>query len=125
MEIPYVYRMKTFKDTLEALEALDAESKDLLVGLGVVLLVQDNGDADWYVFGNLEKPQPADRARIISTLVAHGDKTDYTLIQLSNHANVGAICSGTLDQIVTGLRAVGNVNKRIGYEISSALTNPN
>ena len=38
---------------VEAVEKLDSESKYLLIGLALVLLVRDNGALDWYIYTNL------------------------------------------------------------------------
>jgi hypothetical protein len=106
METANVYYANGLRKALDALRQLDSESKDLLIGLALVLLVRDNGDDDWYVYANLENPKPADTARVTSVLAQCGTKTDYSLNQVLHHAHLGFSGSGSLDQISTALRAL-------------------
>jgi hypothetical protein len=126
METQFVYRMRTFKDALEAVEALDAENNRLLIGLGVMLLMPDNGDADWYVFGTLKNPESMDRTRILAILATHGDHSDYTIERLARHPHFGGMCSGNRDQIKARLRALLNsVNNKTAREMSNGFRTAN
>lgn len=102
MEVGFVYQAHAINDTSLVLEKLDAESKDLLVGLALVLIVRDNGEPDFYIFANLEDPKPEDRVRIAAVLRAHGIPTDLSFKSLVENPHLGGVFSGTLEQIRAG-----------------------
>jgi len=88
---------------MEAVEKLDSESKYLLIGLALVLLVNDNGNPDWYIYTNLRNPKPEDCTRILATLKKYGTPTDLSFEDLRDSPHLDCVCSGNYPQILSKL----------------------
>lgn len=103
MELMHVYLMYSPEKALDAVKAIDRESIDLVIGLGVILLVNDDREWQWYVFANIRDAKPAEDARIVSALKNGGIRSDFSTNQLLAHPWLGACVSGTHDEILQGL----------------------
>lgn len=103
MDLMHVYLMHTPDKALDAIQTIDAESIDLVVGLGVIILVDDGGDWHWYAFANLRDAKPSDDERVTAALTKGGIRSDSSTTQLLTHPWLGASVSGRYDQIVKGL----------------------
>jgi hypothetical protein len=103
MDTMHVYLMHSPEKALDAIKTIDQKSTDLVIGLGLVLLVDDDGGWQWYAFANLRAPKPAEDERVLSALKKGGVRSDFSTKQLLTHPWLGASVSGTHDQMVKGL----------------------
>jgi hypothetical protein len=104
LDVTFIYQLPTMQDALTAIERLDIESSDLMAGLGLFLLVEENGCADWYVFANLKDPTPEDRIRILGVLDQRGVRTDLRFSDMTSNPNLRFTGLGTAAQIELALR---------------------
>ena len=104
MQVEHIHQLPGPDKAMEVVEKLDSESKYLLIGLALVLLVRDNGVPDWYIYTNLRNPKPADSKRILATLKKYGIVTDLSFEDLRDSPHLAYVCSGNYPQILSRFR---------------------
>jgi hypothetical protein len=80
MKMMHVYLMHSPDKALDAIKTIDQESTDLVIGLGLVLLVDDNGGWQWYAFANLQDPKASEDERVLSALKKGGVRSDFSTL---------------------------------------------
>lgn len=109
----YVYHMRDPKRAVLFLQNLHRE----LIGIldsGVILLM-DNGITDWYVF--VYADHSAGREHVDALLADKGKRSKYTVQELSTHPKKTFMCSGTFEQVMDGLDALGETQRELRAKI--------
>jgi hypothetical protein len=122
MERMYIYQMRSLEAALMAAQALDRESKDLLVGMGIMLLIRPDDSEDWYAFGNLENPTNEEAARVVSILSQCGVSTNYSFEQIFHHERRIFAGSGNFAQILFSIQALGKSDDKLRPEIARTVS---
>jgi hypothetical protein len=99
-------------------QELDKESKDLVIGLGLIAIARSGPSEDWYVFANLKSGDDADRKRIASALSQCGTVSNYSFDQVFNHADRFFCASGFYENIMQGLDILAERDKKLSREIA-------
>jgi len=113
MEQMHIYRMRGLVAALTAARELDRESKDLLVGMGLMLLIRGDDSEDWYLFGNLDNPSAADTSRVIAILSQDGSLSNYSFDQVLNHPRRMFAGTGTFNDVLFSLEALAHSDEKL------------
>ena len=122
MEQMHIYRMRGLEPALMAAQTLDAESKDLGIGMGLILLAREKGPDDWYLFANLENPRDGDTSRVVRVLSQAGSLSNYTFNQVLYHSMRMFAGSGSFAQIMIALAVLADRDDKLRNEIVRART---
>ena len=99
------------------LQDLHRELIGIVLDSGVIFLL-DNKDTDWYVFvKSAESLTRQDAAHIEALLTERGERSEYSLEELSTHPNKAFMSSGTPEQIMASLDAFGEKQREIRAKI--------
>jgi hypothetical protein len=99
MYVEFVHQMPDVSEAYQAVLKLDQELSELVVGLGIILLVRDDGSPDWYFFVNLNNPDSEDKIRILGLLDKVGVRTDRRLDDLLVSPHLGDCFCGRATHI--------------------------
>jgi hypothetical protein len=113
----YVYHMLDPKRALLFLQDLHRELIGIILDSGVIFLL-DNKDTDWFVFiKSAESLTRQDAVHIEALLTERGERSEYSLNELSTHPNKAFMSSGTVEQIMASLDAFGEEQREIRAKI--------
>jgi hypothetical protein len=88
---------------------------DPILDSGVAFLL-DHDVSDWYVFMNVDGLTRQDAANIEALLAQNGEKSEYSVSELSAHLKKAFMSSGTIHQIMDGLDALGETQRELRAE---------
>ena len=111
MNVEFVHQMPSVKDAYQAVLDVEDEANDLVSGSGIVLLVSEDGLADWYFYVDLTDPSSEDKARILHVMDRKGTRTDQRINDVLRNPQFGGCFSGDAAQVAVGLGALGDALK--------------
>ena len=109
--------MQSLESSVLGLQALDRESVDLIVGLGLICVSRSRKSEDWYVYASLEGESAIDKERVRGLLAQCGTPSNHSWEQVFNHQNRFFCGSGSLTQIMGALSALSVTDAKLGPEI--------
>lgn len=98
--------MRDPKRALLFLQGLHTELSDSILDSGVVFLL-DKGNTDWYIFIKAEGLTQRDTALIETLLMGTGERSEYSINELSTHPKKAFMSSGLLGDVLDSLDALG------------------
>lgn len=116
----YVYHMRDPKGALLFLQDLHREVMDIWRS-GIAFLLEDEISV-WYIFVNVD---PAAGNQIEALLADKGQRSEYTVDELSTHPNKAFMSSGTFEQIMNDLDAFGDAQRELRKERIRAAADSN
>jgi len=111
MHVEFVHQMPSVTAAYEAVLNLDGETSDLVRGSGIILLIREEGSADWYIYVDLNDPSSEDKARILYVMDTEGTRTDQLIDDLLLNPDFGYCFSGNATQVAAGLSLLTQVLK--------------
>lgn len=107
--------MRDPKSALLFLQDLRKAPIGMVLDSGIIFLL-DNGVTDWYVFLNAESLTREDAASVDALVAGRGERSEFSLCQLSTHPKKAFVSTGTLEQIMDSLDALGEEQRDVRLE---------
>jgi hypothetical protein len=103
MRVEFVHQMPSVRDAYQAVLKLEDEAPPLVCGLGIILLIRQDGSPDWYFYVDLNDPSGEDKSRILSVMDKTGTRTDRRIDDLLLNPHLEECFSGDAARIAAGL----------------------
>lgn len=107
MEDEHVYLMRDAKQALLCVRDLESEYTNLIAGLEVMAVFNENEHTDWYLAVNTHGLAPTEALRVVGFLSERGWKSEECRERLSADPRLLFRSVGGLDQIMNDLEARG------------------
>lgn len=111
MNVEFVHRMPSLNEAFQAVLRVDQNCYELVCGSGLVLLIGNDGSANWYFYVDLRNPSSEEKARILRIMDEQGVRTDQRVNDLLRNPQFGDCFSGDAAQIANDLGSLGSILK--------------